>query len=180
MQTAYELFVAQLREMLNAENTLVHVLGEQARESTRDDLRRGFEEHRSQTQTHVERILDIFRMLGETPEQTDCKGIDGLVEEKMHIMGKDPAKDLLDFINVEAGIKAERYEISTYDSLIVLAEELGMLNAAHMLKETRNEEQATLERLQHFVGRVKPTNLGLTVEKQQGNDVEGGVPTRAA
>lgn len=180
MQSAYELFLAQLREMLNAENTLVHVLGEQARESTHSELRRGFEDHRAQTQKHAERLLDIFRMMGETPEQSDCKGVDGLVEEKMHLMKQDPSKELLDFINVGAGIKVERYELSAYDSLLLLAEELGMQNAAQLLKQTRDEEQATLEKLQDFVGRVKPTNLGLTVTKPEGNQIEGGLPIRAA
>lgn len=180
MQSAYELFVSQLREMLNAENKLVHVLAEQARESTRDDLRAAFEEHRSQTQKHAERILDVFRMIGETPEQSDCKGIDGLAEEKAEIMKKDPSADLLDFINVGAGIKAERYELSAYDSLQLLAQELGTLEAAQLLKQNRDEEQATLEKLQDFVARVKPTNLGLTVSKPEGNVVEGGLPKKAA
>lgn len=180
MQTAYELFLAGLRDMLNAENQLVHVLGEQARETKHDHLRRAFEHHREQTEQQAVRLIDIFRMLGQPPEQADCKGIDGLKQEKEQLMKKDPSPELLDFINVAAGIKVERYEISAYDALIVLAREMGMAQAADLLKQNRNEEEETRDILTEMLTMVKPANLGIDVEKPDRGIPEGGLPSKAA
>ena len=180
MQNAYELFLAELRNMLNAENKLVQVLGEQASETKRGDLRQAFDDHRRQTERQAERLVEIFRLLGESPEQADSKGIDGLKKEKQELMKKDPTQELLDYVNVTAGIKVERYEMSAYDSLIMLARELGMQHSADLLKQNLNEEQATEKKLQHFLGMVKPTTLGIDVKKPERTVPEGGLPGKVA
>ncbi len=180
MNTAYELFLSGLRDMLNAENKLVHVLGEQERETKRDDLRQAFEQHRHQTSQHAARLVDVFRLVGETPEQADCKGIDGLKEEKLELMKKNPSQDLLDFINVAAGIKVERYEMSAYDALILLAREMGLQHAADLLKQNRNEEEETEKKLQELIGLVKPQTTGIELDKPDRSIPEGGLPRKAA
>ncbi len=174
MNSVWELFVHELRDMLNAENLLVHVLGEQARECSHEDLQQAFTEHRHQTERHAERLVDIFREIGETPEQADCKGIQGLKQEKQTLMKENPSKDLLDFINVAAGIKAERYEISAYESLISLAQQLGAERSVQLLRQNLADERETLAKLERFAHQVKPSNLGVRVSP------EGGLPRKAA
>ena len=175
MDTAWELFVHELRNMLNCENQLVRILAEAETESSNESLRRAFEEHRHQTENHAARITQVFRDIGEVPEQGECKGVEGLKQEKQEIMKHDPSKELVDFINCGAGIKAERYEISSYENLILLARELGALNSARLLKENLNEEQEALEKLQNLTGMLKPKNLGVSTDRP-----EGGIPRRAA
>jgi ferritin-like metal-binding protein YciE len=174
MDTAWDLFVHELRDMLNAENKLVRALGEMERESKNPELQDAFREHRKQTEQHAVRLIDIMRDIGQTPEQSECKGIDGLVEEKKMFMEHSPSEDILEVFNIGAGIKSERYEISAYESLIQMAEELGALNSAKLLKQTLKEEQEALHRLQDFSGRIRPRELGIT------GNVEGGLPRKAA
>ena len=152
MQTAWELFVHELRDALNFENKLVHVLGEQARETDREDLRDAFTGHRKQTEKQAERLIDIFREIGETPEQADCKGIDGLTEEKLELMKHDPSQELLNYINVGAGIKFEGD---------------GRVQRAVTDKET-------LEKLERFSTELVPTSVGVK------ESPEGGLPRKAA
>lgn len=175
MDTAWELFLHDLRVMLNCEEQLVRVLAEAESESSDEMLRQAFGEHRKQTVGHAMRLTEIFRDLGEPPEQGDCKGIEGLKEEKKSILKEDPSKELLQFINVNAGIKAERYEMSAYEELMLLARELGALEAARKLKENYDEEQQTLDKLRDFVNKVKPQKLGISSEKP-----EGGIPKKVA
>ncbi len=174
MQTAYEFFVNELRDLLNCENRLVHALGEQERECAKEQLRETFRHHRKQTEQQAERLMDIFRELGETPEQAECYGIMGLIEEKETFLKKDPSHELLDFFNVAAGIKAERYEISAYDTLLLLAREMGMQRAATLIQQTLAEEREALEKLEGLLREVKPIELGVK------EPPEGGVPRRAA
>lgn len=175
MDTAWELFTNGLRQMLNCEEQLVRVLAEAESESNDEMLRAAFAEHRKQTEGHALRLTNIFRDLGETPEQGDCHGVEGLKEEKKAILKQNPSKELLDFINVNSGIKAERYEMSAYEELMLLARELGALNAAQQLKQNYDEEQETLDKLRGFINKVKPAKLGIKSEKP-----EGGIPRKIA
>lgn len=175
METAWELFTHGLREMLNCEEQLVRVLAEAESESSDELLRAAFAQHRKQTETHALRLTDIFRELGETPEQGECQGVEGLKQEKKSLARENPSKELLDFINVNAGIKAERYEMSAYEELMLLARELGALHSAQLLKQNYDEEQETLDKLRGFINKVKPEKLGVKGEKP-----EVGIPRRVA
>src|SRR6185369_16761545 len=80
MQTAHEFFIHGLTDILSAERQLVEALGKQAEESTRPELKKAFESHREQTQKQVERLEQCFESLEEEPEETECKGMKGLIE----------------------------------------------------------------------------------------------------
>ncbi len=167
METAIDLFRHELRDMLNAESRLVQALKELESESKDEQVRAAFGEHRQQTEHHAKRLMDIFRMLGEEPEQSDCKGIAGLIEEKQAFMKEHPSQPLIEFYNVWAGIKAERYEIATYRGLISMAGQLGLTNSRELLEKTLAEEEGALRKLQGFVGRVFPIKTGIEYEGQQ-------------
>jgi ferritin-like metal-binding protein YciE len=177
MNTAFELFVHELRDMLNAENKLTRALTEQELESTRPDLRQAFADHRKQTEQQAVRLLDIFREIGEIPSQAECKGIAGLVEEKQEFMKHHPSRDVLDIFNVAAAIKVERYEISAYESLILLAHQLRLINAVQKLDQSLIEEQQTLEEMRNFSREFQIRELGY---KPLGQQIEGGLPRKAA
>ncbi len=89
-------------------------------------------------------------------------------------MKQHSVSGLLDFINVGAAIKTERYEISAYESMIVLAQELGAHNSAELLRQNLEEEKVALEKLQAFLTQVKPTESGVI------ETPEGGLPRKAA
>src|SRR5207248_3015813 len=78
MQTAHELFLHELGDMLDAEKKLVEALGEQAEESSRPEVKKAFEMHQKQTEGQVERLQQVFEELGESPDESECKGIKGL------------------------------------------------------------------------------------------------------
>ena len=47
MQTAHELFIHELQDMLDAEQQLVEALGSQAEESSRPELQKAFQSHQA-------------------------------------------------------------------------------------------------------------------------------------
>jgi len=81
MQTAHELFLHELADMLDAERRLVEALGEQAGEASNPQLQKAFASHQAQTEKQVQRLEQVFEQLGEQPEETECKGLKGLLEE---------------------------------------------------------------------------------------------------
>lgn len=174
MNTAWDLFVHELKDMLNAENKLVHALGEMERESRKPELQEAYREHRKQTEQHASRLVDIMTDIGIPPEQADCFGINGLVEEKKSFMKQHPAADLIEVFNIGAGIKSERYEISAYESLIALATQLGATNSVDLLEQNLSDELAALHKLQSFSDVVKPNETGVT------QNPEGKLPRKVA
>ena len=160
MQTAHELFLHELSDMLDAEQKLVEALGEQAEECSRPELKKAFEAHQKQTEKQVERLQQVFESLEEEPEQTECKGIAGLKgEHDSFVQEEDPAEDLIDIFNAGAACKVEHYEIAAYTGLIQLATQMKHTKAVKLLNQNLKEEQQTLKKMEGFIKKLKPERL---------------------
>ncbi len=168
MQTAHELFVHELQDMLDAEQQLVEALGSQAEESSRPELQKAFESHQAQTEKQVERLRQVFESIDEEPEEVECKGIRGLIEEHDHFKEEeDPADDIMDIFNAGAAEKVESYEICAYEGLIRLAKMMGHTKAEKLLNQNLKEEQQTLKKMQGFSKKLKPENMGMEDEEEE-------------
>ncbi len=168
MQTARELFVHGLTDMLDAEQKLVEALGKQAEESSRPDLQKAFQSHQQQTQKQVERLQQCFDLLDEDAEETECKGIAGMIAEHDSFKeDEDPSEDLMDIFNAGAAAKVESYEIASYEGLINLAQQLEQAKIERLLNQTLKEEQATLKKMQGFLKKLKPQQLEMEDEEDE-------------
>lgn len=171
MQTAHELFIHELGDMLDAEQKLVEALGEQEESSTRPEVKKAFAAHRGQTEQHVKRLQQAFETLGEEPEETECKGIKGLIEEVHSFMEEDPSEDLIDVFNIGAAVKVESYEINAYESLIDLATDMGHKKAVQLFKQNLRDEEQTLKKMEAFSKKIKPERSGM---EEEGEEKETG------
>lgn len=173
MQTAHEMFVHELTDMLDAEQNLVEALGKQAEESSRPELQKAFQSHQAQTEKQVERLRQCFEELGESPEDAECKGIRGLIaEHDTFVEEEDPAEDLVDIFNTVAATKVESYEIQAYRSLIRMADLMKHTKVSRLLNQNLKEEQQTLKKMEGFSKKLKPQNLGMG-EDEEGEEEEG-------
>ena len=172
MQTAHELYIHELNDMLSAEQMLVEALQEQADAASNTQLKKAFESHLAQTQKQVERLQRCFEEIGEEPEDEECKGMKGLVEEfRSFVQEKNPSPDILDHFACGAAAKVEQYEIKGYESLIELAESMEHNQAVKLLNQSLKEEQSTLEKMEKFGERLQPENLGME-EMEEGEEDE--------
>jgi ferritin-like metal-binding protein YciE len=147
MQTIEELFEHELQDIYSAEQSLLDALEQMANESTDRDIRRSFTQHRKETQGQIKRLDKIYKTLGQKPESGSCPGIEGLIKEKKAFMREKPSDELLEFYNVGAGQKVERYEITAYEGLIGMAEKLGMSDVVDLLEQNLQEEEMALNKL---------------------------------
>lgn len=177
MQSAKDLFIHELTDMLDAEQRLVTALGELAEDHAEESqLQKGFQAHQAQTEKQVQRLQQIFEQIGEEAEQTECKGMKGLLEERNSFKEEEgPQSDILSIFDVGAAIKVESYEISAYNSLIELAKQLDMTKAIRLLNQSLKEEQQTKTKLEAISRKLKPDNLGM---EEEGEDMEEERPAR--
>jgi len=157
MQTVQDLFEHELQDVLAGERALVDALAEMARESADREIRKAFTQHRKDTQAQIRRLERIFRMIGRKPRASSCPGIDGLLKEKKTFMRERPSDELVEFFNIGAGQKVERYEISSYENLIDMSDKLGLTDAVDLLEESLQEEEAALNTLKTFASEFDVT-----------------------
>jgi ferritin-like metal-binding protein YciE len=158
MESIEELFEHELKDMLGAEQSLLDALEQMANESSDREIKKSYMQHRKETQGQIKRLEKIFKALGQKPEAEACPGIEGLIKEKKAFMREKPTEELLEFYNLGAGQKAERYEITAYEGLIDMADKLAMPAAVELLEETLQEEEAALNKLKAFASEFELTD----------------------
>ncbi|HZD30892.1 MAG TPA: ferritin-like domain-containing protein [Candidatus Angelobacter sp.] len=135
-----ELYVAELKDIYNAEQQLVEALPKLAKAAAADDLRHAFQEHLEETREQVARLEIIFEMIGQSPKGKKCMSMEGLVKEGAEIIDEfeDPARDAG---LISAAQRVEHYEIAGYGSVIAYAELLGQPDAVSLLQTSLAEEK---------------------------------------
>src|SRR4030095_4972721 len=91
-----------------------------------DELRAAFEKHAGETENQVDRLEQVFKVLGEPPKGKTCDAIMGLIEEGQEIMKEYKGTPALDAGLLAAAQAVEHYEISRYGTLKTWAAELGL------------------------------------------------------
>jgi ferritin-like metal-binding protein YciE len=142
-----DLFVHQLQDIYYAENQLVKAIQNLADKATDNQLKQGFLTHLGETKTHVQRLEQVFQMIGAEAKAVDCPAIDGIIEEADEVAGEVADKAVLDAALINAAQAAEHYEIARYGSLVAWAKQLGRNDCATVLHKTLEEEKATDRKL---------------------------------
>jgi ferritin-like metal-binding protein YciE len=132
-----------LKDIYNAEKQMLRAMGKIGRQSQSAQLRQALQKHGEETETQVERLEQVFQMLGKPARGKPCEAIEGLINEARDIMQEFKGTAALDAGLVSAAQAIEHYEIARYGTLKSWAGELGMTDAAKLLDETLQEEKKT-------------------------------------
>jgi ferritin-like metal-binding protein YciE len=101
----------------------------------------------SEPEDKVERLEQVFELLGEEARGKTCPAIMGIIEEGREIIKNYKGTPALDAGLLSAAQSVEHYEISRYGTLKTWAGELGLAEAVELLEATLAEEKATDEEL---------------------------------
>jgi ferritin-like metal-binding protein YciE len=142
-----ELFVHQLQDIYYAENQILKALPKMVEKATSPQLKKALESHRKETEGHVARLEQVFRMHGTEPKAVHCPAIDGIIKEANEVAGEVADKQVLDAAIVAAAQAVEHYEIARYGTLVAWANQLGRPDCASVLEQTLTEEKAADQKL---------------------------------
>lgn len=142
-----DLFSHGLQDVYYAEQQIVKSLPTMIEKATNRELARGLRDHLKETKQQVKRLEKVFENLDESPRDTDCPAIDGLISEANEVAGEVDDKKVLDAAVIGSAQAIEHYEISRYGTLIAWAEELGYNNVTGLLKSNLREEKAADKKL---------------------------------
>jgi ferritin-like metal-binding protein YciE len=143
IKTLNDLFVHTLQDVYYTEQKITKALPKMVAKVTDQQLQTAFLAHLSETENHIERLEQVFRMHGETPKAVTCPAIDGIVDEAEEIMKDASDAEVLDAAALASAQAVEHYEITRYGTLIAWARELGRNDCASVLQLNLDEEKAT-------------------------------------
>ena len=142
-KTLDDLFMDLLKDVYYAERKILKALPKMARGANSADLSAAFEKHHEETQIHVERLQEVFDILGKPARGKTCQAIEGILEEGEDVLENFKGSPALDAGLVASAQAVEHYEISRYGTLRNWAGMLGQREIAKILQDTLNEEEAT-------------------------------------
>ena len=142
-----ELFHDTLKDIYFAEKKILSTLPKMAKAAQNAELKAAFEKHRGETEGQVERLEQVFAIIEKKPQGKTCAAIVGITDEGAEIIQEYKGSPALDAGLLAAAQAVEHYEISRYGTLKAWAEQLGLDDAAELLQETLDEEEATDEAL---------------------------------
>jgi ferritin-like metal-binding protein YciE len=141
------LFLDTVKDIYYAEKQIYKALPKMAKAARSDQLRAAFEKHHDETEGHIERLEQIFQLLGKPARGKKCDAIEGIIDEGEEVMDEYEDTPALDAGLLAAAQAVEHYEISRYGTLKSWADKLGLKEAVKLLDETLAEEKKTDELL---------------------------------
>src|SRR5579863_9202760 len=141
------LFLDTLKDIYYAEKQIYKSLPKMAKAANSDELRAAFEKHHEETEGQIERLEQVFELLGKPARGKKCDAIEGILDEGTEIMGEYEGEPALDAGLLAAAQAVEHYEISRYGTLKTWAGKLNLKDAVELLDQTLSEEKKTDETL---------------------------------
>jgi len=142
-QNLEKLFHETLKDIYYAERKILRALPKMARGAQSPELKAAFEKHQEETQQQVERLQQVFELMGKPARGKTCPAIDGIIEEGEEALEAFAGSPALDASLIAAAQAVEHYEIARYGTLVRWAELLEMGDAVRLLDATLQEEGAT-------------------------------------
>lgn len=165
-KTLHDAFYETLKDVYYAEKQSVKSLKKAAKAAEHDDLRQAFETHAEESAAQVERLQEVFELIGKPARAKTCEAMQGItseMEEDLDDFGDSPAADAVLAACAQA---VEHYEIARYGTLKTWAAQLGFADAAKLLDQTLQEEKQADALLTQIAERIN-------VEAEAGADEDG-------
>ncbi len=142
-----DLFLDTLKDIYYAEKQILKALPKMARASQSEEGKAGFMQHREETQGQIERLEQVFEIIGKPARGKTCEAIQGIIAEAEEIMDDFKGSIALDAGLISSAQAVEHYEIARYGTLIAWAKQLGLKDVVPLLQETLAQEEATDKKL---------------------------------
>src|SRR6478736_1317115 len=152
----------ELKDIYFAEKKILSALPKMAKAAHSRKLKAAFEKHMGETEGQVDRLEQVFASIDETPKGKTCDAIMGILNEGKEVMDEYKGTPALDAGLLAAAQAVEHYEISRYGTLRTWAAELGYTDAASLLQETLDEEEAT----DHTLTELATSVINLEAEEE--------------
>ena len=116
-KTLNDAFYETLKDVYYAEKQAVKACKKSAKAAKAPELKKAFEQHGVESEGHVERLQQVFEIIGKTARAKTCEAMQGItaeMEEDLEAFGDTEAGDA---VLIGCGQAVEHYEIARYGML---------------------------------------------------------------
>jgi ferritin-like metal-binding protein YciE len=152
-----ELYIAQLRYLLSAENQIVKGLPKMIEHSVDLQLKEAFQSHLQETEVHVTRLEQLISTFTNDVDDKKDSILAAIVGSGENIAKETTAGAVRDAGLIATAQKVEHYEIASYGSARDWAEQLGLHEHAATLEQTLEEEKHADQLLTEISARTNPS-----------------------
>lgn len=165
-----DLFEHALKDIYYAEKKILKALPKMIKAANDSELKDGLENHRMETEGHVDKLEQVFGILGKTPKAVKCVAIEGILSEADEVLEDFGGTKACDAAIIFSGQAVEHYEITRYGSMHAWATSLGMDEVAEIIESILMEEKAADEKLTDLA--ESRINFAAEEEDEAAGDVE--------
>ena len=166
-----DLYSRKLQLLLDAERQGLDAMPQLARMVHDEKLRDALQQHRRETQEHVQRLQQLIDGDSRGSHNQECVSMRALIQEAQSTLQTIQDPDTIDAFVIGAQQAIEHHEIAAYGTARSWAQELGRDDDARTLQQTLDEEGEADEMLTSIAeGRVNE-------RASQGADREVGIRT---
>jgi len=140
-KTLSDAFYETLKDVYWAEKQGTRSLGKAAKAAKHPELKKVFENHREESAHQIERLEQVFEIIGKTARAKTCEAMKGISEEMTEDLEDFGDTKAADAVLVGCAQAVEHYEIARYGTLKSWAKQLGFADAEKLLGETLEEEK---------------------------------------
>lgn len=149
INSPYDLFIHDLQSIFYLERRLMEELERIAGEVTNDELKEVLLDHQEQTSEQVDRLERVFHLIGDEPREHEARDFKGIFRESDQLNERINEVDLINIAYLNTAKKVEHIEISSYNSLLEMADRFDLdKNVVDLLNKNLEEEKEAAEKLQ--------------------------------
>lgn len=143
INTFEKLFLVLMSDIYAVEVHLVNSLPEIAKKAQSQELKEALLHHLKETKNQLARLERIYKMIGESPEETDwLSQINGLFEKGKRFLENADSSNVTDAALIAYCQRIEHLEMATYGTLKEYASVMEFEEIKDLLNESLKEEIA--------------------------------------
>jgi len=145
LNNSREVFGHKLGSALKMEHDVLDMLGDLEEKARQAELKRQFRHHADETRQQIDNIEQVFKALGEEPDDSPCQVTKALDKQAKADLKMADDDSVIDMLILSGAAETEHHEIAVYESLIAQAEEFGKAEITQLLRQNLEIEQHTLD-----------------------------------
>lgn len=138
-----DLLIHELQDIYSAEHQITKALPKMIKATSSEKLAQAFEKHLQETEQQIERLDQVFELMGEKSKGEKCKAMEGIIKEAESMMSEKADKSVMDAALIGSAQRVEHYEIAAYGTVCTWAKQLEMTDVLNLLVKTLDEEKKT-------------------------------------
>lgn len=140
-ETPHDLFFDQLQDLFSVESQLKTSLPTLARRAENAELASFLTAHLVETEKHLDTVSHILRFHGHEPGVDTCKAMEGLIAGGDAHLDRVEVASTRDLMIIAHCLRIEHYEMAAYNITSTLAQQLGLIEEAVVLKNILQQER---------------------------------------